>query len=238
METEKYDFSLILPCYNEKEIFIDSLERIVRVLDDTCNTWEIILIDDASKDNTRQLIKAGLKKYSRRAIKAFFHKTNQGRGKTVMNGVAKAEGKIVGFMDIDLEIGEWYLPIFIKTIAMGADMAIAWRIYDFNLYSLPRWVSSKGYSILRKLMIGLPYKDTESGYKFFNRKKILPVIKKCRCKGWFWDTEILARAYQSGLKVKEIPVAFIKRADKTSTVKLIPDSFRYIKNLINFKLNQ
>ncbi len=233
----KFDFSLILPCYNEGEIFVDSLARIIEVLDETSYTWEIIFIDDKSKDKTKKLIKEALKKYPRKNLRAFFHWKNKGRGKTVVEGFLKAHGKMVGFIDVDLEIGEWYLSKFIQTIEKGADVAIAWRIYDFRLATLARWISSKGYILLRKIFLGLPFKDTEAGYKFFRKKTSKKIFENSVYPAWFWDTEIMARAYRAKLEVREIPVAFVRRFDKTSTVRLIPDSFRYLRNLISFRFN-
>ena len=232
----KFDFSLILPCYNEEETFNDSVEKIIKVLDGTDCTWEIIFIDDKSKDKTVVLINKVIKKYSRKNLSAYFHQKNQGRGSTVKEGFLKSQGKIVGFLDIDLEIGEWYVPKFIQAIEKGADMAIANRVYDLNLSGLIRWFSSKGYVLLRKLTLGLPYEDTEAGYKFFRKKRCLGIFKKSNNKTWFWDTEIMALAYQAKLKVTEIPVAFVRRKDKTSTVRLIPDTIRYLKDLIQFRL--
>lgn len=234
----KFDFSLILPCYNEAEIFSDSVKRIIEVLDGTDYTWEIIFIDDCSKDGTQNLIKKVIKKYKRRTLRAFFHPKNQGRGRTVKKGFLLAEGKIVGYLDIDLEVGEWYIPKFIQTIEKGADMAIGWRIYDFNFKTLIRWLSSKGYNLLRGFILNLPYQDTEAGYKFFNKQKTATIFKKSAFGGWFWDTEIMALAHKNKLKVKEIPVAFVRRSDKTSTVKLIPDTIQYLKDLINYKIGQ
>lgn len=232
----KFDFSLILPCYNEAQIFQGSLEKIIKTLDGTNYTWEIIFIDDNSSDNTKNLIKKALQKYSRRSLRAFYHNKNQGRGYTVCEGINYSQGKIVGFIDFDLEVGQWYLPKFIQEIEKGADVAIAWRIYDFSFKALPRWLSSKGYTFFRKLVLGLPYKDTEAGYKFFQKNKITPLIKKCNYHDWFWDTEILALAFKAKLIVREIPVAFVRRFDKTSTVKLIPDTWQYLKDILSFKL--
>ncbi len=232
----KYDVSLVLACYNEHEIFIDSVNRIINTLDKTDSTWEIIFIDDKSQDNTVQLIKKVLKKYPRHNLSAYYHSANQGRGKTVVDGFKKAKGKIVGYIDIDLETSEWYLPKFIETIEQGADVATAWRIYDFQLWSLPRWLGSKGYTFLRKLFLGLPYKDTEGGYKFFKRSKLLPLLKKVKHSDWFFDTEIMALCHQYKLKVVEIPVAFVRRSEKTSTVKFIPDTIKYLINLIKYSI--
>lgn len=230
----KYDVSLILPCYNEAEHFNQSLKRIINVLDQTDYTYEIIFVEDKSLDSTKDLIENALKKYPRHNLSAYFHAVNQGRGQTVIDGFTKSQGKIIGFIDFDLEVGEWYLPKFIRTIESGFAVANAWRIYDFNFKSLIRWIGSKGYIWLQKQLINLPFHDTEAGYKFFNKNKIMPLIAKCRHKDWFFDTEILALANKYQLKIKEIPVAFVRRSDKTSTVKLIPDTLKYLTNLFKF----
>lgn len=231
---DKYDASLILACYNEAEIFNDSVARLIKTLNKTDYTWEIIFVDDKSSDNTVGLIKKAIKRYSRDNLSAIYHNKNQGRGQTVVDGFKKAKGKYVGYLDIDLEIGEWYLPRFFEALDNGFDLASAWRIYDFQLWSLPRWLASKGYTWLRKVLLGLPYQDTEGGYKFFKRSKLLPLLIKAKNQGWFFDTEIMALSCKYHLKVIELPVAFIRRAEKTSTVKLIPDTLTYLKDLYKF----
>ena len=230
----KYDVSLILACYNEAEIFNDSVKRIINTLNQTDYTWEIIFVEDKSQDNTVALIKQALKTYKRQNLSAIYHQRNLGRGQTVVDGFKKAQGKLVGFIDIDLEIGEWYLPNFFSVLEKDIDVVSAWRIYDFKLWALPRWLGSKGYVWIRKLLLGLPFQDTEGGYKFFKRAKLLPLLKKVKHQGWFFDTEIMALCHKYHLKVKEIPVAFIRRSEKTSTVKLIPDTLDYLSNLAIF----
>jgi glycosyltransferase involved in cell wall biosynthesis len=232
----KYDVSLILACYNEQEIFNDSVDRIIHVLNQTDYTWEIIFVDDKSKDNTKELIKKILKKYPRHNLSAYFHETNQGRGQTVIDGFKQSQGRIVGFIDIDLEVGEWYLPKFISAIESGSDVVTAWRIYDFNLRSLIRWFGSKGYFWLQEKLLRLPLHDTEAGYKFFNKTKIMPILKKCQHQDWFFDTEVLARAFEAKLSIQEIPVAFVRRTDKTSTVRMLPDTIKYLTNLLKFSV--
>ncbi len=231
----KYDLSLILACYNEAETFTPSVKEIISVLDKTDWTYQIIFVDDKSTDNTVQLIKQTLKKYPRKHLSAFYHSQNQGRGQTVADGFLKAQGKIIGFIDIDLEIPAWYIPRAIEAIHQGADAAIGWRIYDLNLNGLPRWLASKGYMWLRAKVLNIHLQDTEAGFKFFNHQKILPVLKLCQDNHWFWDTEIIARSLKAHLKITEIPVVFIRRQDKTSTVKLIPDTLDYIKKLLVYR---
>jgi glycosyltransferase involved in cell wall biosynthesis len=230
----QFDFSLVLPCFNESEHFNQSVDRIIKVLDGSSFSWEIIFIEDASIDTTPNLIKSYIKKNSRKHLSAYFHDKNLGRGRSVSEGIEKSQGKVVGYIDIDCEIPPEYIPRFISEINSGHDVASGWRIYDFTLKSLPRWIASKGYGIVRNLVLGEVFKDTEAGYKFFDRDKILPVVRKCHSPGWFWDTEVMVKAAGAKLKITEIPVVFIRRYDKTSTVKLIPDTLIYLKELWNF----
>lgn len=232
----KYDISLILPCFNEAEHFDQSLSRIIAALDQTDYTYEIIFVEDKSIDKTKSLIKKALSKYPRHNLAVIFHERNFGRGRAVVDGFKKSQGKIIGYIDFDLEVGEWYLSKFIRTVEAGFDVVNAWRVYDFNIKSLMRWLASKGYVWLQKKLINLPFHDTEAGYKFFNRAKIIPLLKYCHNQGWFFDTEILALANKRNLKIQEIPVAFVRRSDKTSTVRLFRDSWHFLINLISYSI--
>lgn len=233
--SDRFDLSLVLACYQEAEHFTDSIGRIVNVLGQSDFSWEIIFGDDASRDETPELIKSFIKKHPRIPLSAFFHSKNQGRGRTVADGILKAQGRIAGFIDIDLEVPPDYIPRFAQAIEDDADIAAAWRIYDFTLKSIPRWLASKGYNLIRDRVLGTTIQDTEAGYKFFKRKNILPVLKTCHSPGWFWDTEVMVRSERAGLKIVQIPVVFIRRFDKTSTVRLLPDTLIYLKELWKFK---
>lgn len=232
MIKEKFDLSLILACYNEGEIFEHNVEQIFSILDQTDFSYELIFIDDASQDSTSKKIQKIISQHSRRSLQAYYHQYNLGRGKTVSEGIRFARGKVVGFIDIDLEVPADYLPRFVNSIMNGYEVACGLRIYDFTWRSLPRWFASKGYTWLRQKMLRISLKDTEAGYKFFNRQKILPILNRTKDAGWFWDTEIMIYSSQAGLKIIEIPTVFIRNFNKKSTVKLIPDSIDYFIKLI------
>lgn len=231
----QFDVSLILPCYNEAEHFEKSVDKIIEVLDRTDFSWEILFIDDKSEDKTPDLINKYTAKHPRKHLSAYFHNNNIGRGATVAEGIEKSQGRIVGYIDIDLEVPPDYISGFVQAIENGFDVAAGWRIYDFTLRSLPRWIASKGYNLVRDRALGTTIKDTEAGYKFFRKKKILPILKQCLSSGWFWDTEIMVKSQLAGLKIKQIPVVFMRRFDKTSTVKLLPDTLVYLKELWGFR---
>lgn len=229
----KVDLSLIIACYNEGDTFEDSLSRIVSILDKTKYNWEIIFVEDKSIDYTKTIIENFIKKIPQTS--AIFHKKNLGRGKSVADGIAASKGDICGFLDVDLEVSENYIPLFVKEVEKGADLVVGKRFYDKG--SIVRFVSSKVYALMVKLLLGLPLGDTEAGYKFFRRKSILTILPTVFDKKWFWDTEICARSYDAGLKIAEIPVLFVRRPEKKSTVRLLPDTLNYLKAIIKFKMH-
>ena len=225
--------SLILALYNEGPTLEQSLKTIYKSLQEIKKTWEVILVEDKSTDDTSVTVQK-LLPYLKNT-KLILHKENQGRGKTVSDGIKTAKGTYCGFLDVDLEISSDYIPLFTKELDKGFDMVVGNRFYEKKLTAVSRILTSIGYKLIVHFLLKLPIDDTESGYKFFEREKILPVLSKITEKGWFWDSEICARAYWAGLKISQIPVLFIRRVDKKSTVKLIPDTWDYLKKIYKFR---
>jgi glycosyltransferase involved in cell wall biosynthesis len=204
------------------------------VLEEMGRTYEIVFVDDVSRDSTREII-ASLAAAHPQNVRVLLHEANKGRGQTVTDGFRAARGAIAGFLDVDLEVHARYIPSLVKAIERGADVAIVRRIYAFQIRSLDRYAMSRGYSFLVRRMLGVDLRDTESGYKFFRRERLLPVLDEIQDPGWFWDTEFMVRAVRRGLKVTEVPGAYIRRFDKTSTVSGIRDSIRYFGKLVAFR---
>lgn len=229
------DLSIVIACYNEGAIFKNSVEEVVKVLDNTIFTYEIIFVDDCSKDNTANSVRELCLKYKDKQFKAIFHDKNKGRGASVMDGFNIAKGKTIGYIDIDLEIHARYIPSCVLAINEGADVAVGLRIYKFNILTTDRYLMSKGYNYIARKTLGIPLEDTESGFKFFNRERVMPILKEVKDPGWFWDTEIMTLSYKKKLKIAEIPCLFLKNNDKVSTVNKFKDSIDYLRSLIKFK---
>ncbi|MBI3341917.1 glycosyltransferase [Candidatus Curtissbacteria bacterium] len=229
----KVDFSLILACYNEGPTFTKSLDKIFDVLKGLKINWEVVFVEDKSTDNTREV----LNKYvgGRKNCTIVLHAKNQGRGRAVADGILKSRGKICGFMDVDCEISPTYLPVFISEIKDGSEMAIATRYYDVHLRSIVRVLASRVYSLLMRLVLNLPFKDTEAGFKFFKRDAALSLINRAHDHGWFWDTEICAIADHDRMKITQVPVLFVKMSNKKSTVHVVSDSWDYALKLWQFR---
>jgi glycosyltransferase involved in cell wall biosynthesis len=227
--------SLVLACYNEAEHLEASFAEIRKTLAQTTWPFEVIFVDDASRDRTPALLQAIVERHPELDLSLIVHERNRGRGATVNEGFRAARGRIAGYIDIDLEVHCRYIPALARAIEEGADVATVRRIYAFQLLSLDRYLMSRGYSWLVRRLLGLPFHDTETGYKLFRRETVLPLLDEIDDSGWFWDTEFMARAAWRGLRVVEIPGAYIRRADKTSTVKGLRDSARYFGQLLSFR---
>ncbi|MCQ9207643.1 MAG: hypothetical protein NG740_07175, partial [Omnitrophica bacterium] len=120
----------------------------------------------------------------------------------------------------------------------GYDVATAFRFYRmrFNPMFIWRDTLSRGYRLLSRILLEEELKDSECGFKFFNRKKIMRLVDISRYNKWFWDTEIMTYCIYEGLKIKEIPGVFDRREDKTSSVHILKTVIAYFTNLVGFKL--
>lgn len=233
VEKMNLDISIIIPMYNEVKVLEDSVNKIISIMDITKFSYELILIDDKSTDETIDIARDLSRKWPN--IRLFIHKENQGRGATVAEGIKVAYGQIAGFIDIDLSTSPIYIPLLAHRIKNGTEVATANRIYKFSFRVILRWVMSKGYNVLFRFSTGIQLKDTETGCKFFNRGKILPVLDEIKDKYWFWDTEVMALTYLKGFNIEEVPTIFERRAEFGSTVKIIKDSLKHFFSLIRFR---
>jgi glycosyltransferase involved in cell wall biosynthesis len=168
-------------------------------------------------------------------LRVLLHDLNKGRGQTVTDGFRAARAPIAGYLDVDLEVHCRYIPSLVRAIERGADVATVRRIYAFQLGSLDRYAMSRGYSFLVRRLLGVDFRDTETGFKFFRRETVLPVLDEIADPGWFWDTEFMVRAGRRGLRIEEVPGAYLRRYDKTSTVRGLKDSLRYFAKLVAFR---
>jgi dolichyl-phosphate beta-glucosyltransferase len=227
--------SLVLACYNEAEHLEASFAQIRDTLDQTAWPYEIVFVDDVSRDRTREILHSIVASHPSHDLKLILHEKNKGRGATVTDGFRAARGDVTGYIDVDLEVHCRYVPSLVQAIDKGADVATLRRIYAFQIRSLDRYFMSRGYSWLVRRILKLPYRDTETGYKFFRRATVLPLLDEIADPGWFWDTEFMARAHRRGLQVVEIPGAYIRREDKTSTVSGLRDTLVYFRQLLEFR---
>ena len=128
----------------------------------------------------------------------------------------------------------------LAAIDAGADGATAYRSYapGWGPTLLLRKVVSHSYRWLFHTLFDLPFRDTETGFKFFVRERIMDVVQRTEDPGWFWDSEVMILAHNAGLRIAEVDTTFERRTDKASTVRLIRDSLAYLRSIRAFRRRQ
>lgn len=229
------DISLVIPCYNEAPHLRQSVQALCEILDATTYDYEIVFVDDVSRDETRSVIEEICAKTPR--CRYIFHPQNRGRGGAFKTGFAATTGTVTGFLDIDLEVGAHYvLPLVNLVLHEGFDVATGDRHYLLSqTHALYRTAVSWAYRGVVRASVAPGVKDSESGCKFFKRATTGQLIFDSESDGWFWDSEVMARAVLQGLKIRELPVLFLRRWDKQSTVRLTDDIRDYLIEIHKFR---
>lgn len=229
------ELSLVLTCYNESAYIESSVQEIYKVLTSTCKRFEIIIVDDGSVDGSVQIIEKLSQNLEQ--VRSIILPKNKGRGHAFRTGAEKAKGDIIGYLDLDLEISCNYIPSAIQALEGKEDIVTIRRSYglNFNPTYLLRQMLSFGYMHFMAIYLGIQRMDTEAGFKFFKREPllaILPEVKSCR---WFFDTEIMVLASKKGYKINELSGQVIRRAGKTSSVRIWQDGLDHFRELIRLK---
>ncbi len=230
------DISIIIPCYKEAPHLEASVASVVFVMSQIRYSYELVFVEDCSPDSTKDV----LKRLELRLSNAVFvyHSKNEGRGKTVMDGFRASSGRVVGFLDIDLEVAPSYLPHVVGILMQDkADVVSGMRHFaaDWKFTPILRLILSLGYRKLFSFFLDIPVKDPETGYKFFRRECFETLAERVFNPGWFWDSEVMAQAYLGGYRISELPCLFLRRADKQTTVNIVSYTIRHFRELLNYR---
>ena len=201
--------SVIIPVYNEENTIKRIIDKVKKVKLSGIKK-EIIIVDDFSSDNTRNI----LKNIKDRAIKIFFHKTNIGKGAAIRTGLRNCTGDIILIQDADLEYdpneyGKLLKPILHNTTKVVYGSRIdAIRSNIKNMYKL-HYFGNIFLTLMTNLLYGTNIRDMETGYKVF-RKDVIEGIN-LRAKKFDFEPEITAKILKKGYKIHEIPINFVGR---------------------------
>lgn len=235
--------SVVIPAYNEAKNLNDGvLDLVADYLVKQDFTYEVILVDDGSTDETVAIIERQIKnKNGFRLIK----NPHGGKAVTVMTGMLAAGGEIIMFSDMDQATPLSEIEKFFPKFEEGFDIVIGSR-HGRKGAPLIRKITAWGFSFLRNLILGLPFSDTQCGFKAFNNKsaqsvfpKILKMWQSARVKGAAvnagFDVETLFLGKKRGLKIVEVPVNW--HYVGTERVQLIKDAIEAIRDMVRIRLN-
>lgn len=232
--SEHPDLTLVLPLYNEGLLLEKNLPFIFTTLSAGTFTFEIVLIDDGSRDETPAIGRRFAAAHPGQ-VQFLQHGRNLGRGATVTEGFQQGRGTVVGYIDVDCEGSPKYILEFVPDLlADKYDCITGMRIYPFSVSTVIRTLMSITYRFFVRLLIGVGFRDRQTGYKFFRRDRVLPALHLAKNTGWFWDTEIMVLSAIFGLRIRERPILFLRDTSKKSTVRIVHDTYIMLRQLIIF----
>ncbi len=202
--------TIIIPAYNEQSRLPATLKTVLSYLDGRKLAFaEIIAVDDGSRDATAQVVRDAAEADSR--IRLVQNPGNRGKGYAVRHGLREAKGDWVLFTDADLSAPiDEFGKLAAAVEAEGADGAIGSRALDRSLIGvrqpLFREMSGRFFNLAMRLITGLPYRDTQCGFKLVSRDAASLIAAKQQIEGFGFDVEILFIAKKHGLRILEVPV--------------------------------
>ena len=218
------EISVVFPAYNEADALETAVEKVTKALNEFARSYEIIIAEDGSTDGTDKLADALAMKYS--FIKHIHGEKRLGRGTALKNAFKKSSGEVLVYMDLDLATDLKHLKPLVDAIEYeGYDFAIGSRMLSESKVerSRTRQIASKSYNFLVRAMLGSKVKDHQCGFKAFRREALMQLLDEVTARHWFWDTELLVRAFRKGYTIKEIPVEW--KGGRETKVRLLKDSF-------------
>lgn len=226
--------SIVIPAYNEASRLGKSLGTIAAYLSAHSPESEVIVVDDGSSDNTAAIARQVLERSGSLRTSVISYKSNLGKGRAVRLGLLAARRDIALFSDADLSTPITEAPKLIDPIARGqADLTFGSRALDRSLIGVHQpWRREQGgrvFNLVVRLATGLPFWDTQCGFKAFHMKVCRPLVEAATVDRFGFDVELLYLAYRAGLRLKEIPVRWDH--NEGSKVSVVTDSFKMLSEV-------
>ena len=207
--------TIIIPAYNEEKTISKIIKRVKKAGIGSIKK-EIIIVDDFSKDKTREI----LLKLRDSSVKIFFHEINKGKGAAIRTGLQHATGDIILIQDADLEYNPEEYPKLLRPIleenvkvVYGSRLAAIKSLYNNRgkreMYAL-HYIGNVFLTLMTNLLFHSKITDMETGYKVFTREVIKNI--KLRARRFDFEPEITAKILKNGYKIREVPINFAARS--------------------------
>lgn len=236
----KPEISIIIPAFEERDRLGDSARTILRYIADSGLDAELIIVDDGSSDDTAAIGRVACAEFPTVRSKVIRYDENRGKGFAVKTGLETAEGDIALFSDADLSTPITELPKLVDPIRNDEfDVTFGSRALDRSLIGTHQpWRREQGgkvFNLIVRTLTGLPFWDTQCGFKAFNMKKFGPLLAKMTIERFGFDVEFLFVANLKGLRLKEIPVRWDH--DERTKVNVFRDSRRMFNEVREIRRN-
>lgn len=242
----KYFLSVVIPAFNEvKSLKGGNLKKVYEYLKIQKYTWEVLIVDDGSTDETFSLARNFAESHHGFRV---IRQVHRGKGRTVISGMLKTKGDIVLFTDMDQATPIVEIDKLLPKFDQGYDIVIGSRAGRKGANAI-RKIMAYGFIALRTLILRLPFSDTQCGFKAFSKRVINPIIKKMKVfkKDEFvsgaavtagFDLELLYIARKLGYKIAEVPVDWEEKGTRGDFgVNPIKDSWDGFRDLMRVRIN-
>lgn len=223
--------SIVIPAYNEAARLGHTLRTVVDYMRQNYPQGEVIVVDDGSGDETAALARATFASSAPLRTSVISYKSNLGKGRAVRLGLLAARGEVTLFSDADLSTPITETPKLIDPILKNeCDVTFGSRALDRQLIGVHQpWRREQGgrvFNLVVRLATGLPFWDTQCGFKAFNMPVCRPLVEAATVDRFGFDVELLYLAFKAGLRLREIPVRWDH--NEGSKVSVVSDSFRML----------
>lgn len=231
-------FSLVIPAFNEADRIGRTLEDVIEYLRVNAPGSELIVADDGSSDATADVVREVFARVEGAEKRLLQHPQNRGKGAAVREALLAATRPIALFSDADLSTPISEAEKLIAPIAAGEiDVAFGSRALNRKLIGTHQaWYREQGgraFNLLVRLATGLPFWDTQCGFKAFRMAAFRPVLEEARSEGFGFDVELLFLAHKSELRLREIPVRWDH--NEGSKLHFVHDSLRMLREVIELR---
>jgi glycosyltransferase involved in cell wall biosynthesis len=237
MSTVHADLSIVIPAYNEELRLPATLERLAEYLPTLGLQTEVLIVDDGSRDRTAAVAESFGEKIS--GLRVLSNGMNRGKGYSVRHGMLEATGELVLFTDADLSAPIEESDKLLSALKNGYDVAIGSRALNRSLISTHespfREFAGIIFNKIVRVVLWLPFVDTQCGFKAFRRERCRIIFELQRIEGFGFDPELLYLARHYGLKSVEIPVRWGHSPD--TKVSMLRDSFKMFIDIFVIRWN-
>jgi len=210
-------FSIVIPAYNEGKSLPVSLPVVRDYLSTHFPVFEIVLVDDGSTDDTVGIANEFAKSHPE--VRVLRLPQNRGKGAAVRAGMLAARGDVIVFTDADLSTPMEEIDKALGFLNEGADLVIGSRSLPASEIQrhqpVSREVMGRTFNLLVRGMFGLPFRDTQCGFKCYRRKAAQAIYSQTRIDGFAFDVETLVIARHLGCQVVEMPVHWLDSPQST-----------------------